>query len=178
MTCKLYHMMQILVFFFFFFIFYGWIYNLYDYSTYKVIISVFFALNLKICRILRFTIRSYDLRSHLPSMILRRILILIILIVWAIISYCTIKVCRIPYQKKKSLTSLKVGGQSGQTHELFYFCWNKHMTILIHHMHPKFKYEIWREFLIHSLNNLGKWLYYVILLPYENMTEPGFDSNV
>ena len=37
---------------------------------------MFFALNLKICRILRFTIRSYDLRSHLPSMILRRIPIL------------------------------------------------------------------------------------------------------
>ena len=87
--------------FFIFYFFYGWIYNLYDYSTKKIIISVFFALNLKICRILRFTIRSYDLRSHLPSMILRRILILIILIVWAIISYWTIKVWRIPYKKKK-----------------------------------------------------------------------------
>ena len=37
---------------------------------------MFFALNLKICRILRFTIRSYDLRSHLPSTILHRIPIL------------------------------------------------------------------------------------------------------
>ena len=37
---------------------------------------MFFALNLKICRILRFTIRSYNLWFHLPSMILRRILIL------------------------------------------------------------------------------------------------------
>ena len=45
MTCKLHHMMQILVF-------YEWIYNLRDYLTYKVIINVFFALNLKICRIL------------------------------------------------------------------------------------------------------------------------------
>ena len=44
-------------------IFYRWIYNLRDYSTYRVIINVFFALNLKLCKILRFTIRSYDLRS-------------------------------------------------------------------------------------------------------------------
>ena len=62
-------MMQILVF-------YEWIYNLRDYSTYKVIINVFFALNLKICRILWFTIRSYDLRSHQPLTILRKIPIL------------------------------------------------------------------------------------------------------
>ena len=42
----------------------------------KSLSMCFFALNLKICRILRFTIRSYNLRSHLPSMILRMILIL------------------------------------------------------------------------------------------------------
>ena len=41
---------------------------------------MFFALNLKICRILRFTIWSYDLRSHLPSTILRRIPILTTLV--------------------------------------------------------------------------------------------------
>ena len=64
--------------------FYRWIYNLRDYSTYKVIINVFFALNLKIYRILRFTIRSYDLQSHLPSTILCRILILTTLNSWVI----------------------------------------------------------------------------------------------
>ena len=69
MICKLYHMMQILVF-------YEWIYNLRDYLTYKVIINVFFALNMKICRILWFTIWSYDPRFHLPFTILHRILIL------------------------------------------------------------------------------------------------------
>ena len=68
MTCKLHHKMQILV--------YGWIYNLCDYSTYKAIIDAFFALNLKICRILWFTIWSYDLRSHLLSTILHKISIL------------------------------------------------------------------------------------------------------
>ena len=61
--------------------FYRWIYNLRDYSTYKVIINVFFALNLKICRILLFMIRSYDLRSHLPSTILHRIPILTTLVI-------------------------------------------------------------------------------------------------
>ena len=60
--------------------FYGWIYNFRDYSIYKAIINVFFALNFKICRILWFTIRSYDLRSHLPSTISRRIPILTILL--------------------------------------------------------------------------------------------------
>ena len=50
MTCKLHHMMQILVFF------YRRIYNLRDYSTYKLVINVFFALNLKLCKILRFSI--------------------------------------------------------------------------------------------------------------------------
>ena len=60
------------------------------YSIYKVIINVFFALNLKICRILRFTIRSYDLQSHLPSTILRKIPILTTLHVggsWDVISF-------------------------------------------------------------------------------------------
>ena len=46
---------------------------------------MFFALNLKICRILRFTIRSYDLRSHLPSTIPHRIPILTTLVVGCII---------------------------------------------------------------------------------------------
>ena len=73
MTCKLHHMMQILGFFFYY---YGWIYNLHDYSTYKVIINIFFVVNMKICRILWFTIRSYDQWSHLPSTILHRISIL------------------------------------------------------------------------------------------------------
>ena len=36
---------------------------------------------MKICRILQFTIRSYDLRSHLPSTILRRIPILTTLVI-------------------------------------------------------------------------------------------------
>ena len=36
--------------------FYELIYNLRDYLTYKVVINVFFALNLKICKILRSTI--------------------------------------------------------------------------------------------------------------------------
>ena len=62
--------------FFFIIIFYGWIYNLHNYSTYRVIINAFFALNLKIYKILQFTIRSYDLQSHLPSTILCRIPIL------------------------------------------------------------------------------------------------------
>ena len=39
-----------------FYIFYGRIYNLRDYSTYKVTIKVFFALNMKIGNILRSTI--------------------------------------------------------------------------------------------------------------------------
>ena len=39
---------------------------------------------MKICRILRFTIRSYDLRSHLSSTILRRIPILTTLDTWAV----------------------------------------------------------------------------------------------
>ena len=59
--------------------FYRWIFNLCDYSTYKVIINVFFALNLKICRNLRFTIQSYNLQSHLPLTILRKIPILRVL---------------------------------------------------------------------------------------------------
>ena len=42
---------------------------------------MFFALNLKICRILLFTIRFYDLRSHLPSMILCRISILTTMVI-------------------------------------------------------------------------------------------------
>ena len=59
---------------------YGWIYNLRDYSINKTIINVFFALNLKIYKILQFTIQSYDLRSHLPSTILRKIPILTTLV--------------------------------------------------------------------------------------------------
>ena len=75
MTCKLHHMMQILVFFFMneFIIF-----VIIQYA--KLLSICFFALNLKICRILRFMIRSYDLQSHLPSMILCKILILTTLI--------------------------------------------------------------------------------------------------
>ena len=64
--------------------FYRWIYNLRDYSTYKVLINVFFALNLKFCKILRCTIRSYDLRFHLLSMILYNILIMTTLNSWVI----------------------------------------------------------------------------------------------
>ena len=56
--------------------FYRWIFNLCNYSTYKAIINVYFALNLKICKMLRFTIWSYDLWFHLLSTILRRIPIL------------------------------------------------------------------------------------------------------
>ena len=41
---------------------------------------MFFALNLKICRILQFTIWSYNLRSHLLSTILRKIPILTTLV--------------------------------------------------------------------------------------------------
>ena len=63
--------------------FYGWIYNLQDYSIYNVIINVFFALNLKIYRIIRFTIWSYDLQSHLLSTILHRIPILTTLVIFA-----------------------------------------------------------------------------------------------
>ena len=59
---------------------YGWIYNLCDYSINKTIINVFFALNLKIYKILQFTIQSYDLRSHLSSTILRKIPILTTLV--------------------------------------------------------------------------------------------------
>ena len=59
---------------------YGWIYNLRDYSINKTIINVFFALNLKIYKILQFTIQSYNLRSHLPSTILRKIPILTTLV--------------------------------------------------------------------------------------------------
>ena len=44
--------------FLFFIFFYGWIHNLHDYSTYKVIINMFFALNPKY-------VRSYDPRSDL-----------------------------------------------------------------------------------------------------------------
>ena len=69
MTCKLHHMCKSQFF-------YGRIYNFHDYSTYKIIINVLFVLNMKICRILRFTIRSYDLRSHLPLTILCKIPIL------------------------------------------------------------------------------------------------------
>ena len=58
---------------------------IYVISTYKIIINVFFALNLKICRILQFTIRYYNLRSHLPSMILRRFLILTTLLIFIIV---------------------------------------------------------------------------------------------
>ena len=78
MTCKLHHMMQILVFF------YTRIYNLRDYSTYKVIINVFFALNLKLCKILWFTIRSYGLRFHLLSTILYKIRTMTTLNSWVI----------------------------------------------------------------------------------------------
>ena len=60
--------------------FYGWIYNLCNYSTYNAIINVPFVLNLKTCRILRFTIRSYNLQFHLPSAILRKISILTTLV--------------------------------------------------------------------------------------------------
>ena len=52
------------------------IHNLRDYSIYKVTINVFFASNLKISRILRSMIQSFDLRSYLPPVILRRISIL------------------------------------------------------------------------------------------------------
>ena len=67
--------------------FYGWIYNLCDYLIYKAIINMFFALNMKICRILRFMIRSYDLRSHLPSTILRKIPI------WTTLVICMYFLC-------------------------------------------------------------------------------------
>ena len=70
--------MQFLVFF------YRWIYNLRDYSTYKVFINVFFALNLKFCKILRCKIRSYDLRFHVLSMIIYKILIMTTLNSWVI----------------------------------------------------------------------------------------------
>ena len=42
----------------FFFFWYKWIHNLCDYSTYKIITNIFFALNLKIDKILRSTIPS------------------------------------------------------------------------------------------------------------------------
>ena len=64
--------------------FYRWIYNLRDYSIFKVFINVFFALNLKFCKILRCTIRSYDLRFHLLSMILYKIPIMTTLKSWVI----------------------------------------------------------------------------------------------
>ena len=64
--------------------FYRWIYNLRDYPKYKVIINVFFALNLKLCKILRFTIRSYDLRFRLLSTILYKIPIMTTLNSWVI----------------------------------------------------------------------------------------------
>ena len=46
---------------------------------------MFFALTMKICRILQFTILFYDQRSHLPSTILRKISILTTLVVGCII---------------------------------------------------------------------------------------------
>ena len=36
-------------------------YNLRDYSIYRIIINMFFTLNLEICKILQFMIRSYNL---------------------------------------------------------------------------------------------------------------------
>ena len=53
---------------------------------------MFFALNLKICKILRFTIQSYNLRSHLPSTILCRISILTTLVVGHCGSWVTMSV--------------------------------------------------------------------------------------
>ena len=64
--------------------FYRWIYNLRDYSAYKVIINVFFALNLKLCKIIWFTIRSYNIRFHLLSTILYKIPIITTLNSWVI----------------------------------------------------------------------------------------------
>ena len=64
--------------------FYRWIYNLHDYSTYQVIINLFFDLNLKLCKILRFTIQSYNLQFHLLSMILYKIPIMTTLNCWVI----------------------------------------------------------------------------------------------
>ena len=67
-----------------FFFFNGWIHILSDYIIYKVTINRFFALNLKIGRILRSTIRFYDLWSYLSPTILRRIPILTTLNIYII----------------------------------------------------------------------------------------------
>ena len=66
------------------FFFNGWIHILSDYITYKVTINRFFALNLKIGRILRSTIWFYDLWSYLPPTILHRIPILTTLNIYII----------------------------------------------------------------------------------------------
>ena len=66
----------------------------------------FFALNMKICKILQFTIQPYNSQSHLPLMILRRIPILTIL--------------------TSTATTFNKGIQSypnNGTHQIFLFCW-------------------------------------------------------
>ena len=68
--------------FFLFFLFFMDKFKIYLIIQHKKLLSMcFFALNLKICSILQFTIRFYDSRSHLLSMILHRIPILTTLVV-------------------------------------------------------------------------------------------------